>query len=128
MRLVPFLALAILALPAVADSPSIKPSKQTEQEAPKGQEAGTYRFGATYSLLAGETASACQKSCSDDGACVAWSFVSSYDGTDARCELKRGGGHSRPDPLATSGISPRHEALYATEQKPEELDGAPDPF
>ena len=125
MRLVPLLALAIFAMPAVADTPSIKPSKQAEQDTPKGQEAGVYRFGATYSVMTGDTASTCQKSCSDDGACIAWSFVSSYEGTEARCELKRGGGHSRPDPLATSGISPRHEALYAPEQKPE-LDGGPE--
>ena len=125
MRLVPLLAIALLALPAMADSPSAKPAKKPAAEAAKGQETGIYRFGATYSVLPGDTASACQQACSDDGVCVAWSYVSTYEGADARCELKRGGGKARPDVLATSGISPRHEALYAPEPKPE-LEGGPE--
>ena len=121
MRLAPLLALALIAAPAYADSPSAKP----EQASTTSQEAGLYRFGATYSVLPGDTASACKNSCADDAACIAWSYVSTFEGTEARCELKRGGGKARPDPLATSGISPRHEALYAPPPEPE-LEGGPE--
>ena len=126
MRLVPLFAslsaIALMAAPALADSsPSLKP----EQATPKGQEAGIYRFGATYSVLPGDTATACQQSCADDGMCVAWSYVGAVQDGEARCELKRGGGRVRHDDLAVSGISPRHEAVFMPEPKPE-LEGGPD--
>ena len=122
MRLVPLLVLALMAAPAYADPPSIKPDKT---EPVKGQEPGTYRFGATYSIIAGETASACQTSCAADDMCVAWSYVATFEGSEARCELKRGGGKARPDPLATSGVSPSLAAKFIPEPKPE-LEGGPD--
>ncbi len=129
MRLVPLLAassaLVLLAAPAFADSPSIKPEKPAEQAVPKGQETGTYRFGATYSVTPIETASACQTSCADDEACVAWSYVATFEGADARCELKRGGGKARPNPLATSGVSPRIADRFLPAPKAE-LEGGPD--
>lgn len=129
MRLVPLLApisaLALLAAPAYADRPSIKPDKPAEEAAPKGQEAGIYRFGATYSVIAGDTASACQKSCAADDMCVTWSYVATFEGADARCELKRGGGKARPDPLATSGVSPRIAEKFFPQPKPE-LEGGPE--
>ncbi|MEZ6013291.1 MAG: PAN domain-containing protein [Hyphomonas sp.] len=125
MRLVPLLALALIALPAAADSPGAKPSKKPETTYVKGQEVETYRFGATYSILPGDTASACQQACSDDGVCVAWSYVSTFEGADARCELKRGGGKAQPNPIATSGISPRIAEAFIPEPKPE-LEGGPD--
>ena len=122
MRLVSLLAIALLAAPAYADNPSMKPDKP---EPAKGQEAGIYRFGATYSVIPGETASACQTSCADDAMCVAWSYVATFEGADARCELKRGGGKARANPLATSGVSPTLAAKFIPEPKPE-LEGGPD--
>ena len=125
MRLVPLLSvIALMAAPALADSPSIKPDKKAEMDALKGQEQGIYRFGATYSVLPGDTATTCQASCADDGACFAWSYVAAVEGGASRCELKRGGGRIRHDYLAISGISPRHEARFNPEPKPE-LEGGP---
>jgi hypothetical protein len=129
MRLAPLLApacaLALIAAPAAADAPSRKPEKPTEQAAPTGQEPGIYRFGATYSVLPGDTPTACQASCAADEMCLAWSHVAAIDGGEGRCELKRGGGHVRKDLLSVSGISPRHEALF-TPKPVQELDGGPD--
>jgi len=125
MRLVPLLALALMAVPAFADSPGIKPAKPAEITVPKGEEPGVYRFGATYSVLPGDTASACKASCANDGMCIAWSYVATFEGDDARCELKRGGGRARLDPLATSGVSPTLAAKFIPEPKPE-LEGGPD--
>lgn len=122
MRLVSLLTLALLAAPAFADTPSMKPDKH---EPAKGQEAGVYRFGATYSVQPVETASACQTSCAGDDKCVAWSYVATFEGADARCELKRGGGKARANPLATSGVSPTLAAKFIPEPKPE-LEGGPD--
>lgn len=126
MRLVPLLAASsafvLLAATAFADTPSMKPDKP---EPVKGQETGIYRFGATYSVTPVETASACQASCADDAMCVAWSYVATFEGADARCELKRGGGKARPHPLATSGVSPTLAAKFIPEPKPE-LEGGPD--
>lgn len=126
MRLVPLLAplsaIALMAVPAFADTPSMKPGKP---EPAKGQEAGVYRFGATYSVTPVETASACQTSCADDAKCVAWSYVATFEGADARCELKQGGGKARPNPLATSGVSPTLAAKFLPEPKPE-LEGGPE--
>lgn len=126
MRLVPLLAassaIVLLAAPAFADTPSMKPDKP---EPTKGQETGVYRFGATYSVTPVETASACQTSCADDAMCVAWSYVATFEGADARCELKRGGGKARPNPLATSGVSPTLAAKFIPDPKPE-LEGGPD--
>ena len=129
MRLVPLLAalgtFALVTAPAHADHPSIKPEKPAEQDIPKGQEPGVYRFGGTYAVMPGESASACQASCGSDEMCVAWTYVATFEGTDARCELKRGGGKARQDLLATSGVSPRVAAKFIPEPKPE-LEGAPD--
>ena len=126
MRLVPLLAplsaIALMAAPAFADTPSMKPDKP---EPAKGQEAGVYRFGATYSVTPVETASACQTSCADDAKCIAWSYVATFEGADARCELKQGGGKARPNPLATSGVSPTLAAKFLPEPKPE-LEGGPE--
>ena len=126
MRLVPLLAplsaIALMAAPDFADTPSMKPDKP---EPAKGQEAGVYRFGATYSVTPVETASACQTSCADDAKCVAWSYVATFEGADARCELKQGGGKARPNPLATSGVSPTLAAKFLPEPKPE-LEGGPE--
>lgn len=123
--LAPFCAMTLMAAPALADSPSIKPVKPAEQIMPKGQEAGIYRFGGTYSVTVGDSASTCQASCADDGMCVAWSYVATFEGTEARCELKRGGGKAMRNPLATSGVSPQVAAKFFPEPKPE-LDGAPE--
>ncbi|MCA8901305.1 MAG: PAN domain-containing protein [Hyphomonas sp.] len=127
MRLAALLALALFAAPALADSPDAKPEKAKERPVVPGQEAGIYRFGATYSVLTGDTAGTCQQACSDDGACFAWSFVEGSGDGAARCELKRGGGRVSPDPLATSGISSRHEDLYSVRiVLPDTLAGGPD--
>lgn len=126
MRLVPLLAplsaIALMAAPAFADTPSMKPDKP---EPAKGQEAGVYRFGATYSVTPVETASACQTSCADDAKCIAWSYVATFEGANARCELKQGGGKARPNPLATSGVSPTLAEKFIPEPKPE-LEGGPE--
>ncbi|MEZ6001463.1 PAN/Apple domain-containing protein [Hyphomonas sp.] len=120
MRLVPLIAFALLAAPAFADTPSMKPDKPA-----KGQEAGVYRFGSTYSVSPAENASACQSICAEDDKCVAWSYIATYEGADARCELKQGGGKARPNPLATSGVSPTLAAKFIPEPKPE-LEGGPE--
>nr|WP_321361264.1 PAN/Apple domain-containing protein [uncultured Hyphomonas sp.] len=125
MRLIPLLAassaIVLLAAPAFAETPSMKPDKP---EPVKGQEVGIYRFGATYSVMPVETASACQMICADDAQCVTWSYVETFEGTEARCELKRGGGKARQDPLAISGVSPTLAAKFFPEPKPE-LEGGP---
>ena len=128
MRLAPLFALALLAAPALADSPGAKPEKPAERQVPPGQEPGLYRFGATFRFTPAASASACQSSCASEGQCFAWSYVQASGESAARCELKRGGGRVEPNPLATSGISPRHEALYATRiaLPSGNLDGGPD--
>ncbi|MEZ5947087.1 MAG: PAN domain-containing protein [Hyphomonas sp.] len=128
MRLAAFAALALIAAPALADSPSAKPEKPVERPAVPGQEQGIYRFGATYSVLRTGSASACQSSCAADGQCFAWSFVEVSGEAAARCELKRGGGRVERNMLATSGISARHENKYATRivLPSGDLDGGPD--
>ena len=125
MRLLSLIAIGLVALPAFADTPSMKPDKPAEPVAVKGQEAGVYRFGGTYAVVAGETASACQASCANDGMCVSWSYVATFEGTDARCELKRGGGKARPNPMAVSGVSPSVADKFLPDLPPE-LEGGPD--
>lgn len=126
MRLaVLFAATACIGLVAAADgvsrkavsSPEIDRLTATETSlssgpAAPGHEYQRYRHGATYSVLAGSTALACEAACGEDGLCQAWSFVEAYGSAGARCELKQGGGKSEENLLATSGISPRIDATY----------------
>jgi hypothetical protein len=104
---------ACLVAPAFADAPmSLKADAVATPEI-VGAEPGLYRFGATYSVTPSKDALSCQRACADDAICVAWSHVATTGEYDAWCELKRGGGRVEHNPLATSGISPRHEALFA---------------
>tara|TARA_R110000787_G_scaffold3868_18_gene14973 strand:- start:6522 stop:7001 length:480 start_codon:yes stop_codon:yes gene_type:complete len=114
MRLSWMLAIAAcLVAPAFADAPmSLKADAMATPEM-VGAEHGLYRFGATYSVTPSDNASSCQTACADDARCVAWSHVETTGEHDAWCELKRGGGRIERNPLATSGISPRHEAIFA---------------
>ena len=114
MRLSWMLAIAAcLAAPAFADAPmSLKADAMAAPET-VGAEPGLYRFGATYSVIPSDGVSSCQAACADDARCVAWSHVATTGEHDAWCELKRGGGRIEHNPLATSGISPRHEAIFA---------------
>lgn len=96
-------------------SPEMDPLKATEASLgpnPAGHEPFRYRHGATYSVLPGDTALACEAACGEDGVCQSWSFVAAYGDSDARCELKQGGGKSEENLLATSGVSPRIDASY----------------
>jgi len=126
MRLaVLFAATACIGLVAAADgvsrkavsSPDVDPLQANGMSqsgalgpAERGHERFRYRHGATYAVIDGTTPLACQISCGDDDACHAWSFVEAYGGAPARCELKRGGGKSEENLLATSGVSPRTDA------------------
>lgn len=84
------------------------PAKAT----PIGHETEIYRFGGTYSVNPGTTASACEITCGEDMACKAWSFVDAYGSSAARCELKRSAGRSEENLLATSGLSPALKARF----------------
>ena len=86
-------------------------------------EPGIYRFGATYRVLNGGDADFCQTICTQDNRCIAWSHMEGLTEDGAYCELKRGGGRVELHPLATSGISPRHEAIYATMIETPDTDG-----
>lgn len=133
MRLVALIAAAaLIGLGAAADGKSGKtlksapaaPLEATDASlvpaaVPPGHEAGIYRHGATYTVLTGETAFACEAACGDDGVCHAWSFVDAYGSSGARCELKRGGGKPEQNLLATSGVSPRLDAvIWGTDAPP----------
>jgi len=120
-----FAIAALLVAPAFADAPmSLKADAVATPEI-VGAETGLYRFGATYSVAPSDDALSCQTACADDAVCVAWSHVATTGEHDAWCELKRGGGRVEHNPLATSGISPRHEAIFApvVEAPAEELLG-----
>lgn len=72
---------------------------------PPGHEPNAYRFGATYAVIDSDAPLACETACNDDLSCKAWSFVETYGGSPARCELKRGQGRKEENPLATSGVA-----------------------
>lgn len=137
MRLaVLFAATACIGLVAAADgvsrkaisSPDVDPLKATGMSqssslgpAERGHERFRYLHGATYAVLDGSTPLACQSACGDDEVCRAWSFVEAYGSAEARCELKRGGGKSEENLLATSGVSPNVDVGYwgaTTEAEP----------
>lgn len=88
-------------------TPDLDRLTATSAPANPAHERYRYRHGATYSVGPGSTADACEITCGDDAVCQAWSFVEAYGSAKARCELKRGGGKSEENLLATSGISPR---------------------
>lgn len=103
---------ACLVAPALADAPMSLKADAVAEPATVGYEQGLYRFGATYSVVPSEDAMSCQTACAKDAVCVAWSFVSAAGDADAWCELKRSGGQIERNPMATSGFSPRHEAIF----------------
>ena len=103
---------ACLVAPAFADAPMSLKADAVAPPAPVGHEQGLYRFGATYNVMPSEDALSCQTACADDAVCLAWSFVSAAGDADAWCELKRSGGQIEHNPMATSGFSPRHEAIF----------------
>ena len=122
---------ACLVAPAFADAPMSLKADAVAPPAPVGHEQGLYRFGATYNVMPSEDALSCQTACADDAVCLAWSFVSAAGDADAWCELKRSGGQIEHNPMATSGFSPRHEAIFmpVAAEPVEELlgdGGAPD--
>jgi len=92
---------------------------QSPGPAERGHERFRYRHGATYAVVGGTTPLACQAACGDDEICQAWSFVEAYGSAEARCELKRGGGKSEENLLATSGVSPRVDVSYWGETEAE---------
>lgn len=114
MRLSWMLAIAAcLVAPAFADAPMSLKADVMARPQITGAEAGLYRFGATYSITPSKDALSCQAACANDARCLAWSHVATTGEHDAWCELKRGGGRVEHNLLATSGISPRHEAIFA---------------
>lgn len=127
MRLVPLVLAALgMAATALADSPDAKPGPAPDISYRTGQETGTYRFGATYSVRSTGSASDCQAICNGEAACLAWSHVAATGDDAARCELKRGAGRPAPDLLATSGIAAKHEARYLPPEEETDLLGAPE--
>ena len=116
---------ACLVAPAFADAPMSLKADAVAEPAPVGHEQGLYRFGATYRVTPSEDASSCQTACAIDPVCFAWSFVSEAGDADAWCELKRSGGQIERNPMATSGFSLRHEAIFmpVAAQAAEELLG-----
>ncbi len=82
------------------------------KSAAAGHEIEIYRFGGTYSVLAGTTVAACEATCGGDTSCKAWSFVDAYGAAGARCELKRSAGRKEENLLATSGLSPELKARF----------------
>jgi PAN domain len=125
MRLVPALLLAAcLSLPVMADSLDAEPAPAETTPIAPGQQAGIYRFGATYEFSNTTSASDCQQLCSTRPACFAWSYVAALDDSTSRCELKRGAGRVERNPLATSGLSASHENQFQPVlQVKEELEG-----
>jgi PAN domain len=103
---------ACLVAPAFADAPMSLKADAVAAPAPVGHEQGLYRFGATYNVIPSEDALSCQTACAEDAVCLAWSFVSAAGDAGAWCELKRSGGQIEHNPMATSGFSPRHEAIF----------------
>ncbi len=125
MRLVPALLLAAcLGLPVMADDLAAAPADT--QPANPGQQPGIYRFGATYEYLSTASANDCQQLCTTREACLAWTFVQALDDGASRCELKRGAGRAERNPLATSGLSARHEDLFMPPPPTDELAGGSD--
>ena len=123
MRFLPALILgASLVLPAFADRPG-ETAEAEEQSYVPGQQAGIYRFGATYDYLFTDTASECQAACNADAECFAWSHVEALYSGNSRCELKHGAGRAERNGLATSGISKRHEDKFSPPPPSEELKG-----
>jgi hypothetical protein len=103
---------ACLVVPAFADAPMSLKADAVATPTPVGHEPGLYRFGATYRVMPSEDALSCQTACADDAVCLAWSHVSAAGDAGAWCELKRSGGQIEHNPIATSGFSPRHEAIF----------------
>lgn len=70
-------------------------------------EAGTYRYGGTYSKVQSSSASSCAALCAQERVCRAWSFQRATRGLgSATCELKAVVGKAVKNPLMTSGINP----------------------
>ncbi len=78
-----------------------------------GFQSGLYYFGGTYRRLLADTPESCAALCSADARCLAWSQLPQGPESAAVCELKRNGGLPEARPLAVSGRSPRHEAVFA---------------
>lgn len=71
-------------------------------------EDNTYRYGATYRIVATGSAASCIALCAQDQVCQAWSFQRATQSLGgALCELKATIGPAVNNPLMTSGISPR---------------------
>lgn len=110
MRLFPALLLAAcFSLPVMADSLEAESASAEAIQAAPGQQSGIYRFGATYEFTNTATIDDCRQLCNTRSACLAWSYIEALDEGASRCELKRGAGTVERNPLATSGLSYRHE-------------------
>ena len=120
MRAIAVSCLALICLlPAVAQpkSPSMK------AEPLSGIDQNAYRHGATYRTLHDLDVRACQQSCNEDGACLAWSHVQGDSDTAAHCELKRGFGKREKNPRAVSGTSQTHAMFKDMMDGPDGLMG-----
>jgi hypothetical protein len=92
-----FLALALFATPAFADS--------SPEEQKITVETDTYRFGDLYRSERGTTAEAYAQRCDGEMACAAWSLTPATFRLGPRCELKRTPGTANHRPGAISGMS-----------------------
>ena len=128
MRLFPALLLAAcFSLPVMADSLEAEPASAEATQATPGQQPGIYRFGATYEFTNTANVDDCQQLCNTRSACLAWSYIAALDEGASRCELKRGVGKVERNPLATSGLSSRHEDRHQPVlEVQEELQGGSD--
>lgn len=105
-------------------APGLTPLEATGAEAapipqtvitPASHEPAIFRFGATYSVMPGSTALACEAACDEALSCQAWTFVEPYGAAPARCELKRGQGRKEENPLATSGVATKLKTAFTGE-------------
>jgi hypothetical protein len=78
-------------------------------------EANTARPGATFATIEAETPAACERLCSDDTLCMAWSFHGNA------CELKAVVPRATAQDGAFSGISTRAPASLRARPEPQPL-------
>jgi len=68
-------------------------------------ETATARWGADYSVFEAESAKVCHQKCSEEGSCMAWTFVTATKkNTMGECHLKNMAPHALPNPCCTSGV------------------------
>ena len=108
---IPFLALAALTLPAMADShaKTTQTSITPEVERMAGHETDTYRYGTILGAVRGSTPQNCEILCSQNGACSTWTYLSATFESGPICEIKATIGRQIYRPGAISGIAFKYQ-------------------